>query len=102
MAKVRSGITTVEELLRVVSEVHEQRLACPGCGGAVGLDFLACPSCGRRLSGGCPSCGRALQTGWSFCPYCARSTEQRRDRRLRDRERRELPATNVAEFKKGS
>ncbi|MGE0041694.1 MAG: ATPase, T2SS/T4P/T4SS family [Vicinamibacterales bacterium] len=101
LAKVRTGVTTAEELLRVVTEVREMRSSCPGCGASVGLDFLACPSCGRRLSGGCPSCGRALQTGWSFCPYCAKSTEPRRDRRLREREQRELPSSNVAEFKKG-
>jgi len=43
-----------------------------------------------------------------FCPYCARSTSEvkRAPKRLRDRDRdnregrRELPAANVAEFKK--
>jgi len=103
LSKVKSGVTTPEELLRVVSEVREMRTLCPGCGAAVGVDFLACPQCGKRLSGGCPHCGRALQPGWNFCPYCARTTESRR---LRDRdghappERRELPPGNVAEFKK--
>ncbi len=78
LAKVKSGITTPEELLRVVTEVREMRTLCSGCGAAVGVDFLACPQCGKRLSGGCPHCGRALQPGWNFCPYCARSTEARR------------------------
>ena len=108
LSKVKSGITTPEELLRVVTEVREMRTLCSGCGAAVGVDFLACPTCGKRLSGGCPHCGRALQPGWNFCPYCARSTESKKSvKRLRDREardvpeRRELPpATNVAEFKK--
>ena len=49
----------------------------------------------------CPNCGRALQPGWNFCPYCARTTEARRaSRKIRERERRELPPANVAEFKK--
>src|SRR3989454_7402359 len=105
LAKVKSGITTAEELLRVVTEVREVRMLCSGCGSAVGADFLACPSCGKRLSGGCPHCGRALQPGWNFCPYCARTTEIKREpKRLHDRRpreaRRELPAANVAEFKK--
>jgi type IV pilus assembly protein PilB len=105
LAKVKAGVTTAEELLRVVTEVREVRSVCPGCQGPVALDFVACPACGRRLSGACPGCGRGLQPGWSFCPYCARGTEPRRERRLRERRAaRELPpaVTNVAEFKKNA
>jgi type IV pilus assembly protein PilB len=102
LAKVKSGFTTAEDLLRVVTEVREMRTLCPGCSSAVAVDFMACPNCGKRLSGGCPTCGRALQAGWNFCPYCARNTESKRPRKIRDREqRRELPPANVAEFKKG-
>jgi type IV pilus assembly protein PilB len=101
LAKVKSGLTTAEELLRVVTEVREMRTLCPGCSSAVAVDFLACPNCGKRLSGGCPSCGRSLQPGWHFCPYCARTTESRKAKKIKDHEqRRELPAANVAEFKK--
>jgi type IV pilus assembly protein PilB len=105
LAKVKAGVTTSDELLRVVTEVRDMRSVCPGCQGPVALDFLACPACGRRLSGACPGCGRSLQPGWSFCPYCARGTEPRSERRLRERrEARELPPaplTRVTEFKKG-
>src|SRR6185503_14581163 len=104
LAKVKSGITTAEELLRVVTEVREMRTLCPSCGSAVGVDFNACPLCGKRLGGGCPHCGRALQPGWHFCPYCARSTEVKKPGlRLREGDhrepRRELPAANIAGFK---
>jgi len=105
LSKVKSGVTTPEELLRVVTEVREMRTLCGQCGTAVGLDFNACPSCGKRLAGGCPHCGRALQPGWNFCPYCTKSTAEpkKAQKRLRDREpgdgRRELPAASVAEFK---
>jgi type IV pilus assembly protein PilB len=105
LAKMKAGVTTAEELARVVTEVREMRSVCPGCQGPVAIDFVACPSCGRRLSGACPGCSRSLQPGWSFCPYCARGTELRSERRLRERrEARELPpapVTNVTEFKKG-
>jgi hypothetical protein len=100
LAKVKSGITTAEELLRVVTEVRELRTLCPGCSGAVSMDFLACPHCGHRLSGGCPKCNRALQPGWAFCPFCATNTASGKNKKkLRDRKTLELPASNVAEFK---
>ena len=106
LAKVKAGVTTAEELLRVVSEVRQVRTTCPGCQGPVSMDFVACPACGRRLSGACPGCSRSLQPGWSFCPYCARGTEPRSERRLRERRTaRELPPasiTNVTEFKKAT
>jgi uncharacterized OB-fold protein len=102
LAKVKAGVTTAEELLRVVTEVREVRTLCTGCGAAVGVDFVACPQCGKRQGGGCPHCGRSLQPGWNFCPYCAKSTEIKRvrERELPTETRRELPAANVAEFKK--
>jgi type IV pilus assembly protein PilB len=100
LAKVKAGVTTAEELLRVVTEVREMRTLCPSCSGAVALDFNACPHCGHRLSGECPKCGRALQPGWSFCPFCAAATAPAKSKKkLRERKTLELPASNVAEFK---
>jgi type IV pilus assembly protein PilB len=101
LAKVKAGVTTPEELLRVVTEVREIRTLCPGCGGSVALDFLVCPQCGHRVSGGCARCGRALQPGWQFCPYCAAPATAKPGRRLRSTRRPlELPPSKVTEFKK--
>ena len=103
LSKVKAGVTTAEELLRVVTEVREMRTLCPKCGGAVAVEFVACPHCGDRLTSGCGKCGRALQAGWSFCPFCASSTISKAGRaskkKLRDPGRLELPPSNVAEFK---
>ncbi len=106
LLKVKAGVTTPEELLRVVTEVREARSQCPECGAGVSPDFVACPSCGHRVGGGCPHCHRPMQSGWKFCPYCAKSTEpvgaKKSAGRIRgQRQMRALsPATNVAEFKK--
>jgi type II secretory ATPase GspE/PulE/Tfp pilus assembly ATPase PilB-like protein len=72
LAKVRSGATSADELLRVVSELREPRALCAGCGTPVGVDFNTCPHCGKRIGEACAHCGRALQPGWNFCPYCSR------------------------------
>jgi len=97
--KVKAGITTADELLRVVTEVRDLRTLCPHCGGAVATDFKACPQCGHRLSGGCPKCARALQPDWAFCPYCATSTVSRKKKKLKERKRLGLPPSRFAEFK---
>jgi len=107
LAKVKSGITTPEELLRVVTEVREMRTLCSGCGSAVGVDFNACPQCGKRVGGGCPALrprdAARLEVLSVLRPQHRRG-QPRAQKRLRDRDnregRRELPAANVAEFKK--
>ncbi|HUF23677.1 MAG TPA: ATPase, T2SS/T4P/T4SS family [Vicinamibacterales bacterium] len=104
LAKVKAGVTTPEELLRVVTEVREMRTLCGGCGNTVAIDFVACPSCGHRLQNSCGKCSRTLQPGWNFCPYCASSSEpkaSRKSKRQRAGDPSELPApTRVSEFKK--
>src|SRR4030095_9541438 len=49
LLKVKAGVTTPEELLRVVTEVREARALCPECSATVSPDFVACPSCGHRV-----------------------------------------------------
>jgi type IV pilus assembly protein PilB len=70
LSKVEAGVTTAEELLRVITDVKEMRTLCSGCGSVVAVDFMGCPHCGHRLNDGCGKCGRALQSGWNFCPFC--------------------------------
>jgi type II secretory ATPase GspE/PulE/Tfp pilus assembly ATPase PilB-like protein len=102
LSKVSSGVTTAEELLRVVADIRDMRPLCPACGAAVAGDFLACPRCGERLGATCPHCQRALQPEWTFCPYCAHgATESRRSSPRPVAEGPRLfPGDNVTEFKK--
>ena len=66
LAKVKSGVTTPEELLRVVTEVREMRTLCAGCGAAVGVDFLACPQCGKRSERRLPALRPRAAAGLEF------------------------------------
>ena len=74
LSKVKAGLTTLEELLRVVTDVRKGNGSCSNCGGSVEPDYIACPTCGHRLGGGCSYCGRAIQSDWKYCPYCCEST----------------------------
>ena len=102
LTKVKNGVTTPEELLRVVTEVKSLRTVCPSCGGAAAVDFIVCPHCGYRLSSGCRKCGRSMQPSWNYCPYCAaaESPKSASKKKMKGVKARELPASNVSEFKK--
>ncbi len=106
LLKVKAGVTTPQELLRIVTEVRETKAACPACGMNLARDFVACPGCGHRVGGGCPHCGRRMQPDWKFCPYCAKGAEGTPYERGPGRSGPEhavpeLPAaSNVTEFKK--
>jgi CheY-like chemotaxis protein/RNA polymerase subunit RPABC4/transcription elongation factor Spt4 len=66
---VAAGITTVEEVLRVV-DVAAETARCRNCEKAVEDTFTVCPHCGTPLRCACPSCGMQLQKEWHVCPYC--------------------------------
>ncbi|MBP2675774.1 MAG: type secretion system protein GspE, partial [Deltaproteobacteria bacterium] len=70
LEKVTSGITTTEEVYRVVETDVEFTSACPQCATAMESDFVMCPSCGYSASAACPGCSRMISPEWKFCPYC--------------------------------
>jgi len=70
LEQVREGITTLEDVYRVVGAEEESGTSCTECGASLASDFTGCPSCGNPVSPGCPSCGKAISAEWKFCPYC--------------------------------
>ena len=71
LAKVKAGITTLEEMLRVTHVEREEVVRCPACRQEVDPAFLVCPYCQEDLSGdSCPRCNRDVQAEWKICPYC--------------------------------
>ena len=70
LEKVTSGITTTDEVYRVVETDADFASACPQCATPMESDFVMCPSCGYSTSAACPGCSRLISPAWKFCPYC--------------------------------
>ncbi len=70
MEKVRLGLTTMEEILRVIQLQEEEIVRCPKCNSFINLDFSTCPYCMYALKNLCGSCGQELKLEWKVCPYC--------------------------------
>lgn len=48
--KVIQGLTTLEEILRVVPRVDESGIVCGACGQTLVREFSFCPKCGKRAT----------------------------------------------------
>ena len=70
LGKVAAGITTVEELLRVIQLQEDEIIRCPNCNSLINLDFSTCPYCLHALKVVCQACGQELKPEWRICPYC--------------------------------
>lgn len=71
--KVRAGLTTLEEVLRVIEVEEEGRVVCPQCKKAIHSDYVVCPHCKFNVQLTCNACQRQLQPEWCICPYCRHS-----------------------------
>jgi type IV pilus assembly protein PilB len=69
LEKIRAGITSPDEVLRVV-QIDETEVPCPNCQVMIEADFATCPYCRTSLKTNCASCGQPLRLDWKLCPYC--------------------------------
>ena len=69
MEKLNGGLTTAEEVLRVV-QLNDQTPRCPACQKNISDEYAACPHCGTVLRALCGGCSKPLSPGWTTCPYC--------------------------------
>jgi len=79
--KVVSGITTVDEVFRVVETDADFASACPQCATPLEAEFIMCPSCGYSVVSCCPGCRKTLSQEWKFCPYCRYDLLKRESKR---------------------
>jgi type IV pilus assembly protein PilB len=70
MARVKEGVTTLDEVLRVVQLQEDEAAFCPKCAGAIHPDFSVCPFCFYEFRHVCAGCRQELRADWKACPYC--------------------------------
>lgn len=78
LKKVAAGITSLDELTRVIYLSKEDQAAervCPSCLKGMPAGSEACPHCGALVKKVCPSCGKTRSPDWIICPYCAERFE---------------------------
>jgi len=80
LGKAQAGLTTLEELLRVIEVSSKTESLCPTCSRVVQYDFMLCPYCETILSRNCMGCKHSLQLEWKTCPYCGTRSGVRSDR----------------------
>jgi type IV pilus assembly protein PilB len=68
-AKVRSGLTTLEEVAPLVALGAADGVTCPACAAPARAAFNACTACGTSLRRRC-TCGTRLDVSWKYCPSC--------------------------------
>lgn len=68
--KIRQGITTAEEILRVIQMEDEAQSHCSRCAQPISAESGKCLNCEESTHAHCLKCGRELTAGWRVCPHC--------------------------------
>lgn len=76
MEKVRQGLTTCEEILRVLGPQNVNALNCAGCGSKLKKRYHYCPYCGSIQSLKCGKCGGYIRENWNACPKCGKKIKK--------------------------
>ncbi len=70
LEKLKQGVTSPDEVLRVIQFDEDDMVRCPECAAFIHLDFSTCPYCLHSLKELCEGCGQELKLEWRVCPYC--------------------------------
>ena len=70
LEKVRHGMTTLEEVLRVIGPMVRMERTCESCKTQIDSKFMFCPHCGTFRHNCCSSCRMPVEASWAVCPFC--------------------------------
>jgi len=73
LEKAKRGLTTLEELGRVLEVGEYAATTCGGCGRLLNSEYRFCPFCQTPQHRLCSGCGRTLHPGWKHCAHCGGS-----------------------------
>jgi type IV pilus assembly protein PilB len=74
--KARRGVTTLDEVMRVVYLPEQGVKLCSSCNTVVSQEFEYCPTCGHFVGEHCASCHRRMEEPWAFCPKCGAAAKR--------------------------
>jgi type IV pilus assembly protein PilB len=72
--KVYQGVTTIEEVLRVITVEEKAGTVCTNCGRTFTEE--ECPYCGETGEMVCAKCGGEVEEAWNYCPACGKAKER--------------------------
>jgi type IV pilus assembly protein PilB len=70
LRKCSLGLTSLDELLRVITIRRVGGRRCPNCDSSVPPEHAVCVFCGFALLTLCPHCQAAVLPEWKVCPHC--------------------------------
>lgn len=68
--KVKLGLTTLQEMVRVIGPQTRHERQCENCARMIDAKFVFCPHCGSFKQNFCRQCMIPLEKDWSICPIC--------------------------------
>ncbi len=80
--KVKTGVTTLAELVRVIGPTTLIEHKCEQCGKLFNINFLFCPFCGAIRFNICGNCKAPLDDAWHICPSCGTPRSEHSDREI--------------------
>lgn len=79
LKKVMAGVTTLDEVSRVVYLAEAGVRICPTCSHVLAAEYDYCTSCGDFVGEHCEHCKRRVAPDWTFCPFCGAAAAKYQD-----------------------